>query len=93
MITHTVLLKFSDPDDRIEARRRLEALPASIQEIRSLAVSLDVARTESSYDLVLVTTHDDLRGLVAYQQHPIHQEFVRWLAPRVAARAVVDADS
>jgi Stress responsive A/B Barrel Domain len=93
VITHTVLISFTEPADVPEAKSRLEALPAQIDDIRSLWVGLDVVRTESSYDLVLVTTHDDVTGLVAYQGHPVHQEFLAWLKPRLAARAVVDAES
>jgi hypothetical protein len=93
VITHTVLISFTEPADVAEAKSRLEALPPQIDAIRSLWVGLDVVRTESSYDLVLVTTHDDVAGLVAYQGHPVHQEFLAWLKPRLAARAVVDAQS
>ena len=93
MITHTVLLTFRDRTDAAEAKRRLEELPAQIDALRSLWVGLDMVRTESSSDLVLVTTHDDVAGLLAYQGHPAHQEFLQWLSPRVAARAVVDAES
>jgi len=93
VITHTVLISFTDTADALEAKSRLEALTPQIDELRSLAVGLDVLRTESSYDLALVTTHDDVAGLLAYQAHPVHQEFLAWLKPRLAARAVVDAES
>ncbi len=91
MITHTVLMKFTDAADAPEAQRRLEELAPEIEQIRSLSVGLDVARTEVSYDLVLVTTHEDLDALVAYQQHPVHAAFGAWLRPLLTARAVVDA--
>ncbi len=91
MITHTVLMKFADVENAPEAVRRLEALPVQIAQVKSLSAGLDVARTEVSYDLVLVTTHDDLDQLVAYQQHPAHAEFGAWLRPLLTARAVVDA--
>ncbi len=93
MITHTVLMKFEDAANAPQAKQRLEALTDQIPPIKSLAVGLDVARTEVSYDLVLTTTHDDLDGLVAYQSHPVHQEFGAWLRPLLTARAVVDAES
>lgn len=93
MITHTVLLSFHDPAEAATAKRLLEELPEQIAELRSLWVGLDVLRTASSSDLVLVTTHDDVTGLLAYQGHPAHEAFLGWLRPRVAARAVVDAES
>ena len=93
MITHTVLLKLVDPVERDEVKARLEALPATIREIRSLTVGLDVVGTPASYDLCLSTTVDSLVGLKAYLDHPDHQEFIEWLRPRLSARAVVDAES
>lgn len=92
MIRHVVLMKFTDRADAPEAKTRLEALPAGIPEIRSLEVGLDVLGTAVSYDLVLVTTHDDVAGLQAYQTHPVHQAFGEWVRPRLTGRVVVDAE-
>lgn len=92
MIRHVVLMRFEDAADAAEAKDRLDALPALITEIRSLEVGLDVLRTEVSFDLALVTTHDSLDALQAYQGHPAHEEFGAWVGPRLMARAVVDAE-
>lgn len=92
MIRHVVLMRFEDAADAPEAKARLEALPDQISEIASLDVGLDVLRSDVSFDLALVTTHTDLSALSAYQQHPVHQEFLSWVRPRLAARAVVDAE-
>ena len=92
MIRHVVLLRFADPADAPEAKQRLEALTGRIPALHALEAGIDVLRTEASYDLALVTTHDDLAGLDAYQVHPEHQEFLAWVRPRLAARAVVDAE-
>jgi hypothetical protein len=93
VIRHVVLMKFADPADAPEAKARLEALPAGIPQILSLEVGLDVLRTEASYDLVLVTTHDSTAALQAYQTHPVHEEFGQWARPRLTGRAVVDVES
>ena len=85
-------MRFADPSHAPEAKSRLEALPAQIEQIRSLRVGLDVAGTPVSWDLSLVTTHDDLDGLRAYQQHPVHEEFGAWVRPLLADRAVVDSE-
>jgi hypothetical protein len=85
-------MRFEDTADAPEAKARLEALPARISEIRSLDVGLDVLRSAVSFDLVLVTTYDTLEDLKAYQVHPVHEEFLAWVGPRLAARAVVDAE-
>ena len=92
MIRHTVLMRFTDPDDAAEARTRLEGLVGAVPALLTLQVDLDVLRTESSYDLALVSTHDDLAGLRAYADHPAHLEVLGWLRPRLAARAAVDAE-
>lgn len=93
MLTHVVSFTFTDAEDRLEARSRLEAMPAQIEAIRSLTTGLDVLGDAGAAHLVLITTHDDVPGLRAYQQHPVHQEFGRWLAPVLAAKTVVDFES
>ncbi len=92
MIRHVVLMQLLDRADAPEAKARLEALPPLIEALRSLEVVLDVLGNDGAFDLALVTTHDDAEGLAAYQAHPVHQDLLGWLRPRVAARAVVDAE-
>jgi len=92
VIRHVVLMRFADPADAPEAKTRLEALPDSVDALRSLEVGLDVLRTEASFDLALVSTHDDLDGLRDYQEHPAHVQFLAWVRPRLTARAVVDLE-
>lgn len=93
MITHVVLLGFTDKADRAEAAERLRALPSQIPAILSLKVGLDTAGQAGSSDLVLITEHADTDGLVSYVEHPVHQEFVAWAKPRLNARAAVDTDA
>ncbi len=93
MLTHVVSFTFVDAADRLEARSRLDALPARIEAIRSLTTGLDVLGDPGAAHLVLITTHDDDAGLRAYQQHPVHAEFGAWLAPRLAGKTVVDFES
>ncbi len=92
MIRHVVLMKFAERANAAEAKARLEALPADISEILSLEVGIDVLRTEVSYDLALVTTHESIATLKDYQGHPVHEAFGEWVRPRLVARAVVDAE-
>ena len=93
MITHIVLMKFADPSNRDEAKKLLEALPAQIPQIKSLTVGLDLVGSEVSQDLALITTHDSVEDLKAYQSHPVHVEFGGWLRPLLTSRVVVDYDS
>jgi hypothetical protein len=92
VIRHLVLLKLTDPSLAGDTAKRLEALVGQIPSLLSLEVGVDVLRSEASYDVGLVTTHDDLDGLRAYAEHPAHVEFLAWLKPNLAGRAVVDAE-
>lgn len=86
-------MRFADSAHAAEAKTRLEQLPAGIPQIRSLSVGLDVVGAEVSWDLALITTHDDLDGLRAYQGHPVHEAFGQWLRPLLTARATVDSEA
>lgn len=90
MITHVVSLTLTNSADRAETRSRLEALPAHIAELRSLVVGVDEGGDPAAADVVLISTHHDLAGLKAYQDHPAHQDFLSWVRPRLASRVVVD---
>jgi hypothetical protein len=93
VITHVVAMTFQDKGNREEAKRRLEALTPQIEHIRSMTVGLDVVGDPMGADLVLITTHEDVADLKAYQAHPVHQEFGGWLRPLLESRVVVDFES
>ena len=93
MITHVIALTLHDPGDRDEAVARLRALEPAIDEIHSLRAGADAVGSADAADVALITTHSDPAGLLAYQQHPVHQELLGWLSPRVASRVVVDFES
>ena len=57
MLTHVVLMKFTDPADATEAQVRLEALVGNVPPIPTMVVELDTLHTETSYDLLMTTTH------------------------------------
>jgi len=90
VLTHVVSFTFTDAEDRYEARARLEALPALIEAIRSLRTGLDELGDPGAAHLVLITTHDDVAGLRAYQEHPVHEQFAAWVRPLLSDKAVVD---
>jgi hypothetical protein len=86
-------MKFTDASNAEEAKKRLEALPADIPQIRTLHVGLDVVHSDVSFDLCLTTTHESVEELKGYQSHPVHVEFGGWLRPLLTARNVVDYES
>jgi hypothetical protein len=92
VITHVVMMKMHDPADRVEAATRLRGMEGHIPDLLSIEVLIDTLGRSGAYDLVLRSTHTDEHGLVAYLEHPVHQEVLGWLRPRLADRAVVDAE-
>lgn len=90
MLTHVVLMKFTERSDREHAKALLDALPATVPQLLSLKVELDAVGADGAYDLVLISTHEDEAGLQGYVTHPDHVEAVSWIRPRLSARAVVD---
>jgi hypothetical protein len=93
VITHVVLFRFAETDDADEARRRISGLRGRIPQIRSLAAGVDAGRGDSTWQVALVSTHDDWEALDAYREHPAHVEFLDWARSRVTDRASVDFDA
>ena len=83
MIHHIVMIKlkpFSGKEERLkkakEIRNALEALPASIQEIKFYEVGLNIIESERASDIVLISKFESLNTLEAYKVHPEHQKVV-----------------
>lgn len=85
------MMKLHDPADRVEAATRLRSMQGQIPELLSVEVLIDSLGRDGCFDLVLWSTHTDEHGLIGYLEHPVHQELLAWLRPRLADRAVVDA--
>ena len=90
VLTHVVLMKFTDPADAPKAKELLEGLVGVVPQVRSMLVGLDTAHSGVSADLCMITTHDDHDGLLGYQSHQARLEVRGWLRPRLASRVVVD---
>jgi hypothetical protein len=90
VLTHVVMFRLTDPGDATETVARLAALRGQVPGLLGLWAGTDTLRTEQSYDVALVTTHEGRDGLAAYAAHPLHQDFLDWLRPRLAARVAVD---
>ena len=90
MFKHIVFFRFQDPEDRVEAKRRLETLPALVPSLRLLEVGLDSMGSARSWDMSLLTTFDNESGYQAYAVHPQHLAVVAWIKTVVKASATVD---
>lgn len=85
-LQHVVLFSFPGdlgPEDDAEMRRQVEAWPAEIGGMTAIRLgrSIDEARIRG-YQYLLYTEFPDVETLVAYQKHPVHQEFLRWVLDR-----------
>lgn len=97
MIHHIVMFKLSEThpaelkeQNKREMKRRLESLPEKIDVIRSMQVGINVKESERAFDVVLVSTFDNLEDLETYRVHPVHQEFVAYAAQIREKAASVD---
>jgi hypothetical protein len=93
MVTHVVFFKFSSPEEAQEARRLLLAMQGRIPGLVGVEAGLDFTRSERSFDLALITRHEDRQSLDVYRDHPVHQEVVQFIRPRATASAAVDFES
>ena len=91
MLTHMVAMRLTDPADVGEAVQRLRSMRGHIPTLIDVRAGSNVNPTEAAADVLLITEHDDEQGLAAYQQHPVHQELLGWLRPRLQDRVVVDS--
>ncbi len=93
MVRHIVMWKFRDgvdERDRLEMKRRLEALLGVVPTLRKIEVGLDVSGKPAAMDMVLCTEFQTLEDLQAYAVHPEHRKVVEFVKPLVSDRAVVD---
>lgn len=98
MLTHIVWWTFKAealgrpaPENAAMVKDRLEALRGRIPELKELQVSVaPLPSSTEQADLVLVTRHDDARGLSAYAAHPEHQKVVALLKEVVETRKAID---
>ena len=93
MLTHVVSFTLTDPTDAAEAAARIEALGPQIAAIGSITSGVDILGDPGAAHVVLISTHDGVDSLRAYQEHPVHEAFGAWVLPRIAGKTVVDFES
>ena len=97
MLHHIVMFKLSETPgidqkerNKLEVKKRLEELPAKIDVIPSLEVGINIVQQARAFDVVLVSTFDNLEDLEKYRVHPAHQEFVAFVGQIREQTASVD---
>ncbi|MDD6210790.1 MAG: Dabb family protein [Bacteroidales bacterium] len=96
MIKHIVLFQlkpFASADEKMakmqEIKSGLENLKGIIKELRSIEVGLNCNPNEK-WDIVLVTTFDNMEDLDTYANHPDHLAVGKIIGPVKNDRACVD---
>jgi hypothetical protein len=94
MLQHIVL--FSFPQDLSDAdwadmQAQVRSWPTEIGGIERIRLgpSINTERTRG-YQYLLYMEVDDVDALVRYQQHPVHQKFLKWVLDRDCAPLAFD---
>ena len=97
MIKHIVMFKLkategmSEYDNALEAKKRFEDVIAKVEELKKGELVINSADApESNYTIALICDFDDIEGLNAYQVHPSHVEFAKFIGTVKTERACID---
>lgn len=92
MIAHVVMLKFKPehPEAAEEVKRRLDALPPIIEQIRKYEVGINIVESDRAYDVAIYSQFDSLEDLATYQAHPDHQEALVYIRSVLSGMVAVD---
>lgn len=71
-------------------KAKLEALVAIIPEIKSLEIGINELESETSYDIILVSTFETMEALNSYSNNPEHLKAAAFCAKVRISRVAVD---
>lgn len=87
MVHHIVMFRLKDTDGKTaqelayEAKGKADQLPETVESIRSMEVRVNSeAADQTNYHIALICAFDDYAGLDAYQNHPDHKAFGKFIA-------------
>ncbi len=92
MIMHIFGLRWkpeASPEQKERALAKVRGFAASIPGVLELLAGTNLSPHSGGYETVGVMRFADKNALQTYLEHPVHQEFVAWVAPLVEA---VDLD-
>lgn len=90
MIKHIVFWNFKSDSVKREAIRRLEELPAIIDEIVDFEVGENFNEADAAYEVALYSTFASKSDLQSYQVNPSHRAVAAYIGENATQRAVVD---
>lgn len=83
MVKHIVMWKLKETaagrtkgENALLLRKKLEALPAEIPEIKRAEVGINFDESDAAFDVVLCAEFESVAALRAYQAHPEHQRLI-----------------
>ncbi|MEQ8673015.1 MAG: Dabb family protein [Aggregatilineales bacterium] len=92
MLVHVVMLKFKPefPEAAAEVKRRLDALPPIIEQIRQYEVGINIVPSDRAYDVSIYSQFDSLETMATYQKHPAHLEALDYIRSVMSGMTAVD---
>lgn len=97
MLKHIVMWEFkvkalgkSKIENMLKAKKMIESLKETIDDIVDLEIGINKEGLTGSYDLVLYSVFKDKDGLNSYQTHPSHLDIISFMKEVVSERACVD---
>ena len=97
MIKHIVMFKLKEAEGRteyenaIEAQKRFENVIANVKELKKGEVVINSDKAPASnYTISLLCDFDNIDDLNAYQVHPAHVEFGKFIGTVKTDRACID---
>lgn len=93
MIKHIVMFRLEGEGKELAAaqfKKAIEALPASVPQLKSAEIGIDLGHIAGNWDIVLTAVCANEADLAAYAAHPDHLACVDIIKPMLAARACVD---
>jgi len=97
MIRHVVMFRWNDDVDaaHVDATASaLDAVAATVPEVREYRHGSDLGVTEGNWDYVIVGEFESFDDYAVYRDHPDHQRVIaEYIKGRVSARAAVQYDA
>ena len=97
MVKHIVMFKLNEADGRseyenaVEAQKRFDKVIANVSELKKGEVVINSKEApESNYTIALICDFETIADLNAYQVHPAHLEFGKFIGTVKPDRACID---
>lgn len=97
MIKHIVMFKLKETggkteyENALEAKKRFDNVIAEVKELKKgEAVINSKDAPDNNYTIALICVFDDIAALNAYQVHPAHVEFGKFIGTVKTDRACID---